>query len=270
MLSVICNGKQEWYVLAFSGASHIKSSFWLITFLFSSSYQIPNFNFALSIFITYLTFPMWVTDTLLCSPPWFSNKVINVHLSFNFGVFGYHNLLLSFFLLVFFGSHSSHFKQRALLTTSCPRIMVACLQVGFVYTAKFPVLFACLQVSNFSFSTSSSSLSLFVFRTVFFRLSHVPGMTGYFQIITFIRQALPASPVDTSSAICNLLLAWCSRCWWDIQIVFLLPSGNRGADHTKCLCYFFCCHSLLQAPFHFLFIVFPGIMVISRFQVVLL
>ena len=180
----------------------------------------------------------------------------------------YHSLLLSFFLPVFFGSHSSHFRHRALLTTSWPRIMVACLQVGFTCTAKFPVLFACLQVSNFSFSISSSSLSLFVFRTDFFRLSHVPGMTGYFQIITFIRQALPACPVDTSSAICGFLLAWCSRCWRDIQIVFLLPSGNRGADHAKCLCYFFCGHSLLQAPFHFLFVVFPGIVVISRFQVI--
>ena len=155
-----------------------------------------------------------------------------------------------------------------MLATNWPRIMVACLQVGFVYTAKFPVLFACLQVSNFSFSTSSSSLSLFVFRTVFFRLSHVSGMTGYFQIITFIRQVLPACPVDTSSAICDFLLAWYSQCWRDIQIVFLLPSGNRGADHTKCLFYLFCGHSLLQAPFRFLFVVFPGIVVISRFQVI--
>ena len=138
-----------------------------------------------------------------------------------------------------------------------------------MYTAKFPVLFTCLQVSNFSFSTFLTSLSLFVFRTDFFRLSHVPGMPGYFQIITFIRQALPACSVDTSSAICNFLLVWCSRCWWDIQIVFLFPSGNRGADHTKCLRDFLCGHPLLQASFHLLFVVFPGIVVISRFQAIL-
>ena len=99
-----------------------------------------------------------------------------------------------------------------------------------MYTAKFPVLFACLQVSNFSFSTSSSSLSLFVFRTVFFRLSHVSGMTGYFQIITFIRQVLPACPVDTSSAICDFLLAWYSQCWWDIQIACCRRDNRYRAD----------------------------------------
>lgn len=48
----ICNGKQEWYVLAPSGASHAKLSSSLIKFPFSSSYQIPNFNFDLSISIS--------------------------------------------------------------------------------------------------------------------------------------------------------------------------------------------------------------------------